>query len=78
MWTEQLEEHIRNSEPNELLVCEWCGSAGVEVLAWVNANTWEYVGDGPNEKAWCPKCEEEVYLTTLDKWQARMEEDDEE
>ena len=41
-----------------MLVCEDCGSKDVQVLAWVDANTNEYKGEGPNngsDQNWCEK-----------------------
>lgn len=58
-----------------MLVCNECGSTQVQVLAWVDANTNEYMGELNNEKAWCDNCEETCSLReeTPEEKQKRIE-----
>ncbi len=51
------------------LYCTDCGSDEVEVIMWVNPNTYE-IGEDYNcppevEDCWCKNCEEHVQLKTL-------------
>ena len=52
--------------PNSLkyrYVCSECGSPNVQVPAWVNANTNEYVSDLYNsDECWCEDCEKHTKL----------------
>lgn len=45
-----------------MLVCNECGSTQVQVLAWVDANTNEYMGESFTKEAWCDNCEETCSL----------------
>ena len=61
-----------------MLVCEECGSSNVQVLAWIDANTNEYKGEGPNnspENNWCEKCQSHVYLTDEEIFNKSKDED---
>ena len=46
----------KNPDDSEILVCEECGSTNVEITAWVDANTNEYVSDS-DDSEWCSECE---------------------
>ena len=42
---------------NSRYVCSECGSTNIQVQAWVNANTNEYVDDiTDNAECWCEDC----------------------
>lgn len=45
-----------------MLVCEECGGKNIQIMAWVNANTHEYIEDGWSEVQdnWCDDCESHV------------------
>lgn len=48
------------------LVCEKCGGKNIQVLAWVDANTHKYKGEGPcidTDSNWCEDCKAHVYIT---------------
>lgn len=45
-----------------LLICRECGSTDVNVRAWVDANTNEYVDDVDEGEAFCNECEADVML----------------
>lgn len=47
------------------LYCTRCGGTNVQVRAWVDANTSEYISDVGDDYAWCDDCEGEVDLATL-------------
>ena len=54
----------KNPDDSEILVCEECGSTNVEITAWVDANTNEYVSDS-DDSEWCSECEAHNTLITL-------------
>lgn len=52
--------HFREQpEDSEVLVCEKCGSIHIEIQAWINANTDEFISDveNGNDGQWCSECE---------------------
>lgn len=52
-----------------MLVCEECGGKNIQVLAWVDANTNKYKGEGPNtntNRNWCEDCASHVCITDED------------
>ena len=56
--------------PRTKLVCTNCGSDNVQVRAWVNANTNEYISDcsdGEDEDNYCADCDGHHKLETVDK-----------
>lgn len=52
-------------------VCEECGSTNVEITAWVDANTNEYVSDS-DDSEWCSECEAHNTLITLKEFKEQM------
>lgn len=54
--------------PHCLTVCSACGSLNVHVSAWVFANRDANIdtgAEGPNDMAFCPRCEDHVSTETL-------------
>lgn len=53
----------------DILHCPVCGGTNVQIMAWINANTNEYVSDvntpAEREDTWCDDCEEHTGLVTL-------------
>lgn len=50
-------EFIKPNSLNHKYVCSNCGSPNIQVQAWVNANTHEYVEDvTDNAECWCENC----------------------
>ncbi len=49
----------------ETLYCSECGGTNIQIQAWVDANTNEYVSDADLDDAWCDDCEEHVDIATL-------------
>lgn len=48
---------------NHRYVCSECGSPNIQVQAWVNANTNEYVDDiGDSTECWCEDCDKHTKL----------------
>jgi hypothetical protein len=45
-----------------MLICEECGGTNIHVLAWVDANTNEYISESCNEEEdrWCGDCQQHV------------------
>ena len=45
-----------------MLRCEKCGSINIQEMAWVDANTHEYIEEGLNGEydRWCVDCEEHI------------------
>ena len=58
----------------DFLVCSECGESTVQVQAWVDANTNEYMGCPDESDSWCDTCEEHVKLTTLKEWNDEQKE----
>ena len=52
----------------KLLVCQECGSTDVDVLAWVNINTNEYMSDAGDSDMFCNFCQEETRVLTNDEY----------
>lgn len=52
-------------------VCEECGSTKVEITAWVDANTSEYISDS-DDGEWCSECEAHNTLITLKEFKEQM------
>ena len=61
----------KNPDDSEILVCEECGSTNVEITAWVDANTNEYVSDS-DDSEWCSECEAHNTLITLKEFKEQM------
>ena len=43
--------------------CSKCGGTNIQMLAWIDANTNEYKGEGPGEETednWCEDCQKHV------------------
>jgi len=45
-----------------LLYCKQCGGTNVEIEAWVDANTHEYIDNSSSEEGYCSDCGERVEL----------------
>lgn len=57
----------------ELLVCSICGSKDVQSLAWVDANTNEFINDCADqysEPFYCCDCEDNTGLTYEEDWKS--------
>lgn len=68
--------HFREQpEDSEVLVCEKCGSIHIEVQAWINANTDEFISDveNGNDGQWCNECENHTGFCSLDKFKQKMQ-----
>lgn len=64
----------KNAElEREVLVCEDCGSTDVEIQAWINANTDEFISDIDDSDRWCDECESNVDFCTQKEFEERME-----
>ena len=64
----------RAEEPEkEILVCDECGSEDIEIQAWVNANTDEFISNIDEGDRWCDTCEENVCFCTKKEFEERME-----
>ena len=46
----------------EPLVCSVCGGRNVQIRAWIDPNTDDYIGDCEDDDAWCDDCGEHVRL----------------
>ena len=62
------EPHTEEDDDLPLLVCPKCGSDKVQTLAWVDANTLEYI-DSDNIEGYCEDCEEYIDLLTEDEFE---------
>lgn len=45
-----------------MLVCSKCGGTNVQVLAWVDANTNEYISEAEPIDTWCEDCDIHIKL----------------
>lgn len=50
---------------NHRYVCSECGSPNIQVQAWVNANTNEYVDDIGGGECWCEDCQKHTKIKTI-------------
>lgn len=60
---------------DDILVCDSCGSRQIEIQAWVDANSSEYLSDLENGMSGqhCAECEASVNFCTLTEYKQRME-----
>lgn len=67
--------HVRQRIPRpDDSVCAACGSAEVEVLDWVDANTGQLIGGNESldpEDSWCRACQEHTGTTLRRQWRRR-------
>lgn len=42
--------------------CPICHGTNIQVRAWVDANTNEYICDCEDDEGWCADCEEDIRL----------------
>jgi len=61
----------KKAKPDNLLVCDDCGSSDVHVKAWVDANTNEFKGYTDETDRWCDQCECFVEITSLKRYNER-------
>ncbi len=62
-------------EDSEILVCWECGSTHIEIQAWIDANTDEFISDveNGNNDRWCAECEDHTDFCTLDEFKQKMQ-----
>lgn len=61
---------------DDILVCDYCGSRQIEIQAWVNANSSEYLSDVDDDDTdckWCCQCSESQNFCTLSEYKQKME-----
>ena len=63
------DEECPSKEPS-VLVCERCGSREIQMMAWVDPNTLEYVSsiDADADDQWCEACQEHVWFCSLEEF----------
>jgi len=46
------------------IVCEECGSDQIQTLEWIDVNTGDRNGHGPDDlnSNWCDECQDHVYF----------------
>lgn len=55
---------------DKLLCCSQCGNIHVQVQAWVDINTNEYISDViTNGQFWCDECAEMVTVCTVEEYE---------
>ena len=54
-------------DESQINVCECCGSRDIQVRAWVDGNTNEYISDidDSDDDFWCDSCEEAHYFVSM-------------
>lgn len=55
-----------NGEKRKRFVCSECGGANLQVRAWVDINTNEYVSDCDDDEVWCEDCEDFVTVKEVE------------
>lgn len=50
-------------DPTPRYRCSQCGGTNVQIQAWIDPNTNQYISDIEGGKCWCEDCEEETGLT---------------
>lgn len=64
----------KQPEESETLVCSECGCEQIEVRAWVDANTDEFISDtDDNSGHWCTECDAETRFCTKAEYRQRMQ-----
>jgi hypothetical protein len=58
-----------------ILVCETCGGKNVQMKAWVNANTLEYVETSDYDDDYCEDCKDITCLITEAEYKENQEEE---
>ncbi len=61
---------------DDILVCDSCGSRQIEIQAWVDANSSEYLSDVDDDDTdckWCAECNENQNFCTLSEYKQRMD-----
>ena len=60
----------RIDDESQLLVCDECGSREIQMMAWVDPNTLEYVSsiDADADDQWCDACQEHVWFCLLEEF----------
>jgi len=53
------------STEKRILVCDVCGTNDITMLAWVDANTKEYVDEYHDETMYCGYCETETTVSLI-------------
>lgn len=63
------DEECPAKEPS-VLVCQECGSREIQMMAWVDPNTLEYVSsiDADSDDQWCDACQEHVWFCSLEEF----------
>lgn len=49
-------------EKNFTICCPKCGNIHLQMRAWVDANTFKFIGDCEDYEYYCQNCEEFIYL----------------
>lgn len=63
------DEECLSKEPS-VLVCQECGSREIQMMAWVDPNTLEYVSsiDADADDQWCDACQEHIWFCSLEEF----------
>lgn len=57
---------------DRLLSCSQCGNIHVQVQAWVDINTNEYISDVDDGQFWCDECEKMVTVCAVEEYENKM------
>lgn len=47
--------------------CSVCGGTNIQLLAWIDANTNEYISDTEDDECWCEDCEKHTKIKLYEK-----------
>ena len=64
------------SKEKTILVCDECGGKSIQVKAWVDANTNEFIDDAADgdEDYWCDDCQDSTCFESEEDYAAKGEE----
>lgn len=62
------------ADESKIFVCECCGSQDIQIRAWVDGNTNEYISEitDDDDDFWCDSCEEHHGFLTLEEYKKAM------
>jgi hypothetical protein len=62
------------ADESKIFVCECCGSQDIQIRAWVDGNTNEYISEitDDDDDFWCDACEEHHGFLTLKEYKEAM------
>lgn len=66
-------DKLKPLDKENTYVCSECGGLDIQVDCWQDANTGDYRGEGPEDDPWCGDCNAYTDITTMEKFEKRMD-----